>query len=400
MKHKVKQSIATICVHAGERTKIRSNRPLTIPIEQTATYYWETTQQIEGFYRGKVKAIKYGRYGNSTQQALEEKIAELEGADMALAFASGMNALTTAILALVKKGDHILYINDCYRNSSKFFEKVISSFGIEATAVSPDNINNLESYIQNDSRLFFAEIPTNPFLRVIDLKRVVKICKRRKLVAFIDSSFASPMNLRPLDYGADLVMHSATKYLGGHNDLFAGVIAGKLNLMEMVQEKRNILGGILAPMDAFLLLRSLKTLPVRMKQLNTNGLLVANYLEKHPLVKKVYYPGLSSHSDYKIAKEQLLGFGSVITFLLRATEKQTSEFVDNLSLIYNASNFGGVESVIEQHAVLTFFNDREAAQKRGITGNLLRLSVGLEDPVDIINDLEQSFKKITKQKRR
>lgn len=386
--------ISTSCIHSGERNKKRQNRPIATPIEQTATYYWDKSTQIADFYNGKTEGIKYGRYGNNTQQVLEQKLAELEKAGKALVFSSGMNALTTVILSLVHKGEHLLYLNDCYRNTNKFFDQILPSLGIETTPVSFAEINNLEKYVKNNSVLFFSEIPTNPFLRVIDLRVVVDFCKSRNLITFIDSSFASPINLRPLEYGVDVIIHSATKYLGGHNDLFAGVIAGKRGIIDKVQDYRNVLGGMLGPMDSFLLLRSLKTLAVRMDRLNKSGIAVAKYLEQNVLVENVWYPGLNSHPDFEIAQEQMSGFGAVITFSVKSSEKKVSKFVDSLKLIYNASNFGGVESLIEQHAFLTFFKDREIAEKKGISGNLLRLSVGLEDVGDVINDLDAAFEVI------
>src|SRR3989339_355481 len=220
--------IETMVVHSGERSLRRVNRSITIPIEQTATYYFEKTKQILDFYRGKLKGIKYGRYGCPTQHAVEEKMADLEGGDRALAFASGMGAITTTILALLKKGDHIIFIDDCYKNTRRFFLDILPKFGIQSTGIKiGENINDR---IRENTKVFFSEMPTNPFLRIIDISKTINSIKKKQLITIIDSTFASSINVRPLEYGADLVVHSATKYLGGHHDLLAGVVIGKSDL--------------------------------------------------------------------------------------------------------------------------------------------------------------------------
>ena len=384
--------IETTAIHGGERQEKRQHRPITVPIHQTAAYYFENTQQIIDFYEGKLPGIKYGRYGCPTQHAAEEKIAALENADRALLFSSGMNAVTTTIMALVTQGQHIIFTDDCYRNIRRFFVEILPQFGIEATEVPIDNIINIKDYIKSNTVLFFSEMPTNPFLRVIDLNFITKVMQERKIIALIDSTFGTPVNIRPIEHGADLVLHSATKYLGGHHDLFAGAVAGNPKLIEKIQQYRDIFGGIIDPHTSYLLLRSLQTLPLRMKAHNENALAIAEYLDKHPKVEKVWYPGLKSHPDYELATKQMSGFGGVITFTLKASEEETSRFVDSLKLPYIATNFGGPQSLIEQHAVLTFYKDRESAEKRGIKGNVIRYSVGFENMKDVLEDFENAFK--------
>lgn len=384
--------IETKAVHSGERSEKRQHRSVTTPIEQTAAYYFENTQQIIDFYGGKLDGIKYGRYGCPTQHAAERKIAELENAEEALLFSSGMSAFTTAILTLIKKGQHILFTDDCYRNIRRFFIEILPGFGVESTEIPINDLKNIERYIKANTVLFFSELPTNPFLRVIDLKHVITATKKRGIISLIDSTFATPINIRPAEYGADLVLHSVTKYLGGHNDLFAGLVAGASELIDKIQQYRDVLGGIVDPHTSFLILRSLQTLHLRMNAHNINGLKIARYLEKHPKIEEVWYPGCRSHPDYEIAKKQMSGFGGVVTFKLKATEQETSRFVDALKIPYIASNFGGPQSLIEQHAILTFYKDRVGADKRGITGNLLRYSAGFEDINDVLEDFNNAFR--------
>lgn len=393
MKHKdlKKLGLGTKSVHSGERSQKRKNRSVTIPLEQTAAYYFENTQQIIDFYQGKLKGVKYGRYGCPTQHAVEEKMADLEGGDRALAFSSGMSAITGTVLALLKKGDHLVFIDDCYKNTRQFFLEILPRFGIQSTGIAMGE--DINRYITKNTKLFFSEIPTNPFLRVIDISKTINLLKK-KIISVIDSTFASPINVRPIDFRSDLVVHSATKYLGGHHDLLAGVVIGKLGLMDAIQEQRDIFGSIIDPHTSFLLLRSLQTLKIRMEAHNKKGLVIARYLEEHPKVERVWYPGLRSHPDYLLAKKQMKGFGGVVTFSLKVNEKQTGRFIDSLKIPYIATNFCGPQSLIEQHAILTFYNDRKTADEYGIKGNLIRYSSGFEDLEDVMNDFELAFSKI------
>lgn len=385
-------NIETKAIHSGERNEKRQHKSVVTPIEQTATYYFENTQQIKDFYEGRLDGIKYGRYGCPTQHAAERKIAELEKTERALLFSSGMAAITTTILALAEKGQHILFTDDCYRNTKSFFTGLLPKLGIESTEIPINDLENLERYLREESVLFFSELPTNPFLRVLDLEKITAITKERGLTSVIDSTFATPINIRPVEYGADIIIHSATKYFGGHHDLIAGTVAGNSAILEKVQQYRDVLGGIIDSHTSFLLLRSLQTLPIRMKAHNENAQAIAEWLENRPEVEKVWYPGLNSHPDYDLAKKYLSGFGGVITFTLKATEDETSQFVDSLKLPYIATNFGGPQSLIEQHAILTFYKDRANAEKRGITGTLVRYSVGFENIEDVFEDFENAFR--------
>lgn len=387
------KKIGTKAVHSGERKRNRENRSVTISTEQTAAYYFKDTQQIIDFYQGKLKGVKYGRYGCPTQHAVEEKMADLDGGNRALAFASGMSAITTSILALLKNGDHLVFVGDCYRNTRRFFLDILPRYGIQSTEIQiGEDINRC---IKKNTKVFFFEIPTNPFLRIIDIGETINFLKKKEIISIVDSTFASPINIRPLEYSVDLVIHSATKYLGGHHDLLAGIVIGKSDfLMKAIQEHRDIFGGIIDPHTSYLLLRSLQTLEIRMEAHNKRGLAVAKYLEQHPKVERVWYPGMKSHPDYLTAKKQMEGFGGVVTFSLKVNEKQTSRFIDSLEIPYIATNFCGPQSLIEQHAVLTFYNDRKTASGHGIEGNLIRYSSGFEDLDDVIDDFDQAFSKI------
>lgn len=390
-----KPSDQTIAVHGGERETERQNRSVTTPLEQTATYYFKNTQQVIDFYEGKLPGIKYGRYGCPTQHALEQKLADLEGAERALVFASGMAAEITLFLSFLKPGDRVVYYNDCYRNTRRFFTEIAPRYGIQCTAIPFDQINHIEKFLNSDTHFFFAEIPTNPFLRVLDLARINKLKNKYSFLLVIDSTLATPINFKPLRHGADLVVHSATKYFGGHHDLFAGVVAGKKELIAPVQSMRDILGGMIDPHNSYLLLRSLQTLFIRMKEFNERGLELARFLQKCPEVEKVWYTGLPSHPDFKTARKLFLGHSGLITFSLKANKYQTGKFVDYLKIPYIATNFGGPQSLIEQHALQTFY--KSSAQERtklGMTDNLLRYAVGFEDINDVMSDFKQALSKI------
>jgi len=369
--------------------------PIVPPMDLSVAHSFRDTQQLIDFNEGKLSGVKYGRYGNPTQHAAEEKIAELEDADRALLFPSGMSAVTTTVLALAKEGQHVLFTDEGNRTIRKFMTKVLPRYGIGSTAVPVDDMRNINNHIKNNTVLFFSELPTNPLLRVIDLENLVGAAKKRGITTIIDPTFATPINIRPAEYGIDLVLHSATKYLSGHHDVMAGVVAGKSDLIAEIQEYRDVFGGIIDPHASYLLHRGLQTLCLRMDCHSKNALEIARYLEKHPRVENVWYPGCESHPDYEIAEKQMSGFGGVITFSLKATEQETSRFVDSLKIPLIAQNFGGPQSTIEQHAILAFYKDRTDAEKRGITGNLLRYSTGFESPKDVIEDFENGFRSIS-----
>ncbi len=385
---------STTAVHAGE-DKRKPYGALTTPIVQTSTYTFENTAEIMDFMHrkeaGKLPVRdEYGRYSNPTQSAAERKIAALEGGEKALLFASGMCAITTTMMTLLSSGDHLVMVRDCYHRTREFALTFLNRWGIETTLVSPDDPAGLASAIRPTTRLIFAETLTNPYLRVMDLSQMVEIARQHNIITIVDSTFATPINLRPLEYGVDLVIHSATKYLGGHNDLLAGAVIGPRDILTEIEKARGILGGISSPHNAYLLLRGIKTLALRVRRQNENGLRIARFLEGHPAIQCVYYPGLPSHPDYEIARRQMTGFGGVVSFEIQGDFEKTGRFIDRLRLPYIGPTLGGVESVIEQAAAL-FSLDREERLEAGIKDNLVRYALGIEDAEDLIADLSQAL---------
>ena len=384
---------STKAVHAGE-TKRKLDGALTTPIVQTSTYTFADTAEIVDFMRHKAAGgearHEYGRYSNPTQTVAERKLAALEGGERALLFSSGMNAITTAILSLLSAGDHVVLVSGAYRRTQQFVSEYLPRWGIEQTTVPIDDGDALADAIRDNTRLIFAESPTNPYLRVIDLARLVELARARGITTAIDSTFATPLNMRPLEYGLDLVIHSATKYLAGHNDLLAGVIIGSHDMLSRIEEARGVLGGVSSPNDAYLLLRGLKTLDLRVRRQNGNGLRIARYLESHPAVRRVYYPGLPSHPDHEIALRQMKGFGGVVSFEIDGDIDTTGRFIDRLCLPYLGPTLGGVESIAQQQAIFISLDAQERRQA-GIADTLVRYAAGVEDAGDLISDLEQAL---------
>ncbi|MFQ6101174.1 MAG: trans-sulfuration enzyme family protein [Anaerolineae bacterium] len=387
-------SFSTTAVHAGEERR-KPYGALTTPIIQTSTYTFEDTAEILEYMQRKAAGDpeardEYGRYSNPTQSVAERKIAALEGGERALLFASGMCAITTTALALLSSGDHIVMVEGAYRRTQEFAGSYLIRWEIETTFVPIDDPEALAAAIRPTTRLIFSESPTNPYLRVMDLARMVEIARQHDILTAIDSTFATPVNMRPLEYGVDLIIHSATKYLGGHNDLLAGAVIGASELLTRIEEARGVLGGMGNPHDAYLLLRGMKTLDLRVRRQNESGMRVARFLEDHPAVRCVYYPGLPSHPDHQIAQRQMTGFGGVVSFEIEGDMERANRFIDRLRLPYVGPTLGGVESVIEQPAML-FSLDREERLEAGIKDNLVRYALGIEDADDVIADLDQAL---------
>jgi cystathionine gamma-synthase len=389
-----KEGFSTRAVHAGEARE-KAGNAVTTAIFQTATYVFRDSHELVDYMEGNIEREEYGRYGNPTQRAVERKLAALDGGEAALLFSTGMCAITTTLLAMLGRGSHLVLTEDGYRRTRQFCRTLLHRLGIECTFVETGNYEALEASIRPTTRLIFSESPTNPHLRVMDLERLVAIGRDRNVKIAIDSTFATPYNQRPLDFGIDLVIHSATKYLGGHNDLMAGVVVGSRGLVSAIRDMQAMLGGITDPHTAYLLLRGMKTLGIRLRKQNENGITVARFLEGHPRVRRVYYPGLSSHPDYKVACEQMKGFGGVVSFEIDGDMKTTSTFIDRLHIPYIAPSLGGVETLIEQPALMSYFEmtseDRAAI---GIADQLVRLSLGVEDADDLVADLEQALTSI------
>ena len=385
---------STKAVHAGEARR-KPFGSLTTPIYQTSTFTFADTAEILDFMRQKADGApeprdEYGRYSNPTQSVAERRLAVLEGGQQSLLFASGMCAITTTMLALLKAGDHLVMVNGAYRRTQEFAASFLPRWGIEATSVPIDDPSALAGAIRPTTRLIFAESPTNPHLRVMDLERLTELARRHGIVTAIDSTFATPINMRPLEHGLDLVIHSVTKYLAGHNDLLAGVVIGSRDSLAKIQEARGVLGGVSSPQDVYLLLRGLKTLDLRVRRQNENGMRVAQYLESHPAIERVYYPGLPSHPDHEVARRQMAGFGGVVSFEIKGDMERTARFIDRLQMPYIGPTLGGVESIAQQQAIFISL-DPEERRNAGISDTLVRYSLGIEDAEDLIADLAQAL---------
>ncbi len=381
----------TPAVHSGEPARF-AHDALTLPIIQTATYTFENTAELVAYMEGHREREEYGRYGNPTVRVVEERIAALEGAEDAVVFSSGMAAITSTVLALVGQGAHVVLFNDCYRRTRQFVTTFLARFGVRHTLVGSADLAGLEKAIEKDTKLVISEAPTNPYLSVVDLPRMAEICKEHRVKSLIDATFATPINLRPVELGIDLVVHSATKYLSGHNDVLAGAVAGKAGLVSLVRDVRHMMGAVCDPHAAYLVHRGMKTLALRVSQQNAASQAIAEVLEAHPKVKRVWYPGLPSHPNHAVAKAIMTGFGGVVTFELKGDLASTGRFIDALRIPRIAPSLGGVESLVEQPALMSYFElSSEAREKIGIRDTLVRYAVGIEDTHDLIDDLQQAF---------
>lgn len=379
--------LPTLAVHGGEPRQ-HPYDALAAPIVQTATYTFASTAELVAFMRGEREREEYGRYGNPTVRLSERKVAALEGAGDAVAFASGMAAVTTAILALTKQGSHVVLFSDCYRRTRQFVRDVLGRFGVAHTLVPPADLDALRAALRPETRLVVSEAPTNPYNTVVDLPALASICRERRVKTLIDSTFATPINLRPLEHGIDLVVHSGTKYLGGHNDVLAGFVAGGAGPTSLVRDLRHVLGGVLDPHAAYLVHRGMKTLAVRVARQNESARALAESLDGHPRVKQVFYPSLASHPSHAVATRLMRGFGGVVTFMLDGDLETTSRFIDALSIPRIAPSLGGVESLVEQPALMSYFElSSEEREAIGIPDSLVRYAVGLEDTDAIIADV-------------
>jgi cystathionine gamma-synthase len=390
---------STTSVHAGSEHP-KAYNSLTDPVVETATYTFENTADLRAFqearmWGGAKGRVEYGRYGNPTVAACEARLAALDHGDDAILFASGMAAVTSVLLAMLPAGAHIVIGDDCYRRTRQFCLTFLKRLGITTSVVPMGDFAALEAAIQPNTRLIVSESPTNPYLRVVDLPRLVEIARRHGIKTLIDSTFATPINQRPLDFGIDLVVHSATKYLSGHNDLLAGVVVGQAGLLDSLRQSLGVLGGVTDAHTASLLTRGIKTLALRVERQNQNGQAVAEFLERHSRVSRVWYPGLESHPDHAVAHTQMLGFGGVVSFEVDGSLDDTSRFIDALHLPIIAASLGGVETLVEQPALMSYYELSTAERLAvGIKDNLVRISLGVEDAADLIADLGQALNKI------
>lgn len=378
---------STRSVHDGE-PRVREDRSIATPVVHSSTFPFENTAELVSFMRGEhERPQEYGRYGNPTVAACEAKLAALEGGQAAVLTSSGMSAITTTLFAMLKAGAHVVFTSDVYRKTRHFALSVLSRYGVEVDIV-PPTVDALRGVMRPSTKVVFTEAPTNPYGRLVDLEALVALAKEHRAKTVIDATFATPINMRPLEYGIDLVIHSTTKYLGGHNDLLGGVVVGKLPIIEAIREQHGTLGAVADPQTAFLTMRGIKTLGLRVAQQNQTALRLAAMLEGHPAVAQVWYPMLESHPDHDLARRYLRGGGGVLSFELRGGLPAGSRLVDSVRIPKLAASLGGVESLIEQPPLMSFFElSPEQRAALGIKEGLIRMSVGIEDAQDLEDDL-------------
>ena len=379
----MKQKFETRAIHAGCEPDSGTGAIMT-PIFQTSTYVQESP--------GKHKGYDYSRTHNPTRTALEKNIASLEEGNYGLAFSSGMSAIS-AITQMLSAGDHIICSDDVYGGTFRLFDKVLKKFNLEFDFIDLTSLQSLERHIKNTTKLVWLESPSNPLLKLIDIEATARTAKSRGIVTVVDNTFATPFFQKPLKLGADIVMHSTTKYLNGHSDVIGGaLVMNDQELYTKLQFLQNAAGGVPGPFDCFLVLRGIKTLAIRMERHAENALKIAQFLESHPKVRKVIYPGLSSHPQHEIAKKQMAGFGGIITFFIKGGLEAARRFLERVKIFSLAESLGGVESLIEHPAIMTHASlPKEVREKIGISDELIRVSVGIEHVDDLISDLKQAL---------
>jgi cystathionine gamma-synthase len=385
---------STLTVHAGEDRQ-KYGHAITDPIFCASTYTFADTQSVIDFIEQKQQREEYGRYGNPGEKVVEKKLAALEGGEAALVFSSGMAAIVGLLMTKLNAGDEVVFFDECYHRSREFCSKHLARFGVVTRQVKACDYAAMEAAINPNTKLLVSESPTNPHLSVVDLEKFADIGRRRGVETLIDATLATPYNLRPLSAGVDYVLHSATKYLAGHNDLLAGAIIGAADKLEPIRKLRGIMGAINSPHNLYLLERGLKTFELRIARHNENGLAVARFLEQHPRVERVYYPGVESHPYYEVAQRTMRGFGGLVTFLLKDADwRETAAVVDAVKIPRIGPSLGGAESLIEQPLVMSYYELPVAERQRyGIPDNMIRLACGIENPQDLVNDLKQALER-------
>lgn len=392
------KGFSTQAVHAGEPRRQYCDS-ITTPVVFTSSYTFETMQEVIAYVTKELDRFEYGRYGNPTSAAALKKLRDLEKAEDAEVFDSGMGAVCCAILGHMEMGDHLVITDDAYKKTLMFCDKVLPKFGIKTTVVTMGDYDQMEDALKANpgTKMIVSESPTNPYLNIADMDILKELKEKYGFILLMDSTFASPYNQQPLTQGADLVVHSTTKYLGGHNDILGGVCAGDTKLIEPIRDYRNTTGGIMDPMTSYLLMRGIKTLSLRMERINSSAMKMATWLETHPKVRKVYYPGLKSHRDHERAKKYMTGFGGVVTFELKTSDfAQITNFLNSTEVFKVGPSFGGVEALITHPMTISYYNyTAEERQKLGILDELIRMSMGVEDFEDLRDDVAQALEKVT-----
>jgi len=384
--------LSTLAVHGGEQRRKYADS-ITDAVFCASTFTFPDTASIIDYIENKVPREEYGRYGNPTERVAERKLASLDGAESTVLFSSGMAALVGLLLARLSAGDEVVFFDECYHRSRQFFTEHLSRFGVTTRQVKTCDYEAMEAAIGPQTRLLLSESPTNPHLSVVDAERFADVGRRHGVETLIDATLATPLNLQPIKAGVDYVLHSATKYLAGHNDLLAGVIAGSEEKLQPVRDLRGVMGGVNSAQNVYLLIRGLKTFELRMKRHNENGQRVAEYLEAHPRVERVYYPGLPSHPHHEIARRTMGGFGGLVTFLIKDADwRATADVVDAVKIPRIGPSLGGVESLIEQPLIMSYYEcTPDQRRQYGIADNMIRLACGIENSEDLIADLEQAL---------
>jgi methionine-gamma-lyase len=388
------KSFDTLAVHAGEDLT-QNHGSVSVPIYNASVFAFSDADEGAAIHNYEKEGYFYGRLGNPTQTALEKAVAELEKAEAAYALASGMAAISAAILSNVKTGDHIIAPASMYSTTTLFLREIEEKFGIETSFVDATDPENYAEAIKENTKLFWLETPSNPLLKISDIAAIAKIARSKNIISVIDNTFATPFNQRPFELGVDLIIHSATKYFGGHSDLTAGLIVGKRESVERARHTiGKLFGGNIAPQVAWLVLRGIKTLALRMERHNENASAIANMLQSHSKVEKVFYPGLPYHQNHETAKKQMKGFGGMIAFDVGSVEAGKT-LVNNVKVCTLATSLGGVETIIQHSASMTHaVLSREERLKAGVTDGLIRLSVGIEDAGDLIADLQNALEAV------
>jgi len=385
------KSIATLAVHGGE-SHPKAHDAITDAVYCTSTYTFKDSAAVLRFLEEDPNREEYGRYGNPNERVVERKLAALEGAESALVFSSGMSAIVTLLMAKTNAGDEIVFFDECYHRSREFCLKHLSRFGVTTRVVKTNDYAALDAAVGAKTRLLISESPTNPHLSVVDIDRFAEFGRQRGVETLIDATLATPFNLRPIAAGIDYVLHSATKYFGGHNDLLAGVVAGKTEKLEPVRNLRGIIGTIASPQGCWLLQRGLKTFALRMAQHNRNGLALAEFLAGRPEVARVYYPGVKTHPGHDVAARTMKAFGGLLTFTLRGDRRDAMRFVDAVRIPKIGPSLGGVESLIEQPLLMSYWKmTPEQRSAIGIEDAMIRVSAGIEDTDELIADFRQAF---------
>ncbi|REJ15984.1 MAG: methionine gamma-lyase [Bacillaceae bacterium] len=383
----------TIVIHGDDF--ITDEKGVNPAIYYSATFQAHSASEFSEIAGTPRHPRYYTRYGNPVHERVQKIVADLEGTETALVTGSGMGAIATTILSLVAAGDHVIAQKNHYMSTTKIMDELLPKFGVDVTFVDQSDTSAFEKAIRPNTKLIMVETPANPTLVLTDLAAVCDLARQHGIIVVADNTFASPINQRPHDFGVDVVVHSATKYMGGHHDLTAGVICTNEELAERIWNTHISIGSVLSPMDGWLLLRGLRTLPMRIERINANALALAEFLENQPQVERVYYPGLPSHPQHELAKRQMKGFGAVIAFSIKGGYAETQRFVSALKLPPNAVSLGGVESlVVHTAAMWEGTMNEEQMQLAGIPANFVRFSVGIEHIEDLKEDVRQALQKI------